>query len=129
MAVTLITSFASSSSSRFHFRSFSSSPSAFSSSFVRFRLPPHLKLAFAVTPLYCSSKARAMAHTIVHATLGLTHPNSIDHPKVIYSDFVIDIGQVIVREFVIEIVLEFGFFGVKWWIFCIRSHLLRRRSM
>ncbi|KFK29676.1 hypothetical protein AALP_AA7G164200 [Arabis alpina] len=94
MAVTLITSFASSSSSsRFHFRSFSSSPSPYSSSFLRFRLPPTLKLAFAVTPLYCSSTARAMAHTIAHATLGLTHPNSTDHPKISFAAKEIDVTE------------------------------------
>ncbi|XP_024005155.1 leucine aminopeptidase 2, chloroplastic isoform X1 [Eutrema salsugineum] len=93
MAVTLITSFASSSSSRFHYRSFSSSSSPFSSSFVRFRLPPRLRLALAVTPLYCSSGARAMAHTLAHATLGLTQANSTDHPKISFAAKEMDVTE------------------------------------
>ncbi|CAH8274763.1 unnamed protein product [Arabidopsis lyrata] len=90
MAVTLVTSFTSS-SSRFHFRSFSSSPSSLSSCFVRFQSPSRLKVAFAVTPLYCSSKA--MSHTIAHATLGLTQANSVDHPKISFSGKEIDVTE------------------------------------
>ncbi|XP_010438109.1 PREDICTED: leucine aminopeptidase 2, chloroplastic [Camelina sativa] len=90
MAVTLVTSFASS-SSRFPFRSFSSSPSSLSSCLVRFQLPSRLRLAFAVTPLYSSS--RAMAHTIAQATLGLTHANSVDHPKISFSGKEMDVTE------------------------------------
>ncbi|XP_010447643.1 PREDICTED: leucine aminopeptidase 2, chloroplastic [Camelina sativa] len=91
MAVTLVTSLASS-SSRFPFRSFSSSsPSSLSSCVVRFQLPSRLRLAFAVTPLYSSS--RAMAHTIAQATLGLTHANSVDHPKISFSGKEMDVTE------------------------------------
>ncbi|CAN7108819.1 unnamed protein product [Brassica rapa subsp. narinosa] len=92
MAVTLVTSVASS-SARFHLRSFSSSPSPLSSSFLRFQLPPRFRLALAVTPLYHSSRGRAMAHTLAQATLGLTQANSIDHPKVTFSAKDVDVTE------------------------------------
>ncbi|XP_010525807.1 PREDICTED: leucine aminopeptidase 1 [Tarenaya hassleriana] len=95
MAVTLVASLTSSLSSSSpslfsHSRSFSSS---YSSRFSRFWFSPGFRLAFAVNPLYSSSRARAMAHTLARATLGLTQPSSIDPPKISFSAKDVDMTE------------------------------------
>ncbi|XP_051130964.1 leucine aminopeptidase 1-like [Andrographis paniculata] len=57
--------------------------------FTKFRFGPIWDISFAVT----SRRARRMAHSIARATLGLTQPNTIDQPKILFAAKEIDLAE------------------------------------
>ncbi|CAI9285647.1 unnamed protein product [Lactuca saligna] len=64
-----------------------SSPSSSSSVFENFRSISHLGIiSFSANTLLLSSpRSKRMAHVVAKATLGLTHPAQIDHPKISFA--------------------------------------------
>ncbi|OMO61756.1 hypothetical protein CCACVL1_23288 [Corchorus capsularis] len=60
--------------------------------FTKLRSPSGLRFSFAVAPL-CSRRARFMAHTIARATLGLTQPANLEHPKISFAAKEIDVAE------------------------------------
>ncbi|KAL7600003.1 hypothetical protein Lser_V15G23818 [Lactuca serriola] len=64
-----------------------SSPSSSFSIIKNFRSISHLGIiSFSANPLLFSSpRSKRMAHVVAKATLGLTHPAQIDHPKISFA--------------------------------------------
>ncbi|KAL4589901.1 hypothetical protein LXL04_002813 [Taraxacum kok-saghyz] len=63
-----------------------SSPSSSSSIFTNFRSISYLGIiSSSANPLFCSPRGKRMAHVVAKATLGLTHPAQIDHPKISFA--------------------------------------------
>ncbi|XP_071909124.1 leucine aminopeptidase 1-like [Coffea arabica] len=71
------------------------SASSCSSVFTRFRSKPLWGFSVSVAPLcyYSSRRAKRMAHSIAHATLGLTQPNQIVPPKISFAAKEIDLVE------------------------------------
>lgn len=72
-ALRVSSALACSSSSSFH---------SYPSIFTKFQSSPIWSFSISVTPL-CSRRAKRMAHSIARDTLGLTHTNQSDAPKVV----------------------------------------------
>ncbi|KAK6236924.1 Peptidase M17 [Theobroma cacao] len=60
--------------------------------FTKLRSSSGLRFSFAVAPL-CSRRAKFMAHTIARATLGLTQPANIEHPRISFAAKEIDVAE------------------------------------
>ncbi|KAK4481664.1 hypothetical protein RD792_012571 [Penstemon davidsonii] len=90
VASTSLTLFASTSSASCYYQSLSSI-------FTKLQFSPIWDISFAITPFSSSSSSRRvvkrMAHSIAHATLGLTQPNKIDPPKISFAAKEIDLVQ------------------------------------
>ncbi|OIT01533.1 PREDICTED: leucine aminopeptidase 2, chloroplastic [Nicotiana attenuata] len=71
----------------------SSSFHCYPSVFTKFKSSPTWAISFSVTPLLCSRRAKRMAHSIARATLGLTHPNQIEAPKISFAAKEIDLVE------------------------------------
>ncbi|KVH93641.1 Leucine aminopeptidase/peptidase B [Cynara cardunculus var. scolymus] len=68
------------------YTSLASIPSSSSSIFINFRSISHLGISISANPLlFCSRRGKRMAHAVAKATLGLTHPGQIDHPKISFA--------------------------------------------
>ncbi|XWS70408.1 hypothetical protein CRYUN_Cryun03dG0045600 [Craigia yunnanensis] len=60
--------------------------------FTKLRSSSALRFSFGVAPL-CSRRAKFMAHTFARATLGLTQPANIEHPKISFAAKEIDVAE------------------------------------
>ncbi|OMO90879.1 hypothetical protein COLO4_18809 [Corchorus olitorius] len=60
--------------------------------FTKLRSSSGFRFSFAVAPL-SSRRARFMAHTIARATLGLTQPANLEHPKISFAAKEIDVAE------------------------------------
>ncbi|XP_031121335.1 leucine aminopeptidase 2, chloroplastic-like [Ipomoea triloba] len=63
-----------------------------SSIFLKFRSTSAWAISFSVSPL-CCRRPRRMAHSIARATLGLTHPNQIERPKISFAAKEVDLVE------------------------------------
>ncbi|KAK4481917.1 hypothetical protein RD792_012830 [Penstemon davidsonii] len=93
VASTSLTLFASTSSASCYYQSLSSI-------FTKLQFSPIWDISFAITPFSSSSSSsssrrvvKRMAHSIAHATVGLTQPNKIDPPKISFAAKEIDLVQ------------------------------------
>ncbi|KAK6774582.1 hypothetical protein RDI58_029821 [Solanum bulbocastanum] len=82
-ALRVSSALACSSSSSFH---------SYPSFFTKFQSSPIWSFSISVTPL-CSRRAKRMAHSIARDTLGLTHTNQSDAPKISFAAKEIDLVE------------------------------------
>ncbi|XP_022750260.1 leucine aminopeptidase 1-like [Durio zibethinus] len=89
MVATIVASWATSLLASSFSHSYHSTSSLF---FTKLRSSSGLRFSLAVAPL-CSRRAKFMAHTLARATLGLTQPANIEHPKISFAAKEIDVGE------------------------------------